>query len=334
MTCKERVTAALRHQQPDVCPWSLGFTQPAAEKLAAYWGVADPYSRVGNHIAGFAAVRPDYWTEVSPDHWRDEWGAVWDRTMDKDIGNVVNRMLPEPTLEGYEWPDPDDPQRWAHVPASLESHPDEFVMVDLGFSLFERAWILRGMASLLMDMVEHPAFVDELLDRICDYNVAIATRAARYGIDCVHFGDDWGQQRGMIMGPRLWRRFLKPRLERQYAAVKAAGKFVSIHCCGDIQEVLPDLIEIGLDCFNPFQPEVIDVFAAKREFGDRLSFFGGVSTQHLLPYGTPTEVKEQAKRLMAEVGKDGGYIIAPAHAIPGDAPAENMAALIEAVNEQ
>jgi uroporphyrinogen decarboxylase len=100
-----------------------------------------------------------------------------------------------------------------------------------------------------------------------------------------------------------------------------------------VQEVFPQLIEIGLDCFNPFQPEVMDVYEMKRLHRDRLSFWGGISTQRLLPYGTPEEVRAEARRMMAEVGKDGGYIIAPAHAIPGDAKPENIMALIEAVND-
>ena len=135
------------------------------------------------------------------------------------------------------------------------------------------------------------------------------------------------------MGPKLWEEFLKPRLARQYGAAKAAGKFVTIHSCGMVQEVFPQLIEIGLDCFNPFQPEVMDPYEMKRLYGDRLSFWGGVSTQKLLPYGTVDEVRAEVRRLIAEVGRDGGYICAPAHGIPGDAKPENIMAMIETVNE-
>jgi len=189
------------------------------------------------------------------------------------------------------------------------------------------------MENLFLDMIEAPGFVHELLDVICDYNVALAGRALEYEIDSVHFGDDWGSQRGLLMGPGLWSEFILPRLRRQYAVAKSAGKFVTIHSCGKVQEVFPQLIDIGLDCFNPFQPEVMDVYEMKRRFGDRLSFWGGVSTQRLLPYGTPDEVRAEARRMMAEVGRDGGFIIAPAHSIPGDAKPENIMALIEVVNE-
>jgi uroporphyrinogen decarboxylase len=334
MTPKDRIYTALRHEQPDLCPWHFEFTQEAHRKMVEYTGDPDFERKIGNHLHYIRAVRPDAWVEIAPDFWRDQFGVVWNRTIDKDIGNPDAHIFPEPSLGDYVWPDPDDPLRWAHVPGEIAAHPGQFVVIAIDFSLFERAWTMRGMTNLLMDMYDHPQFVEDLLDAILEFNLGIVRNAARYPADAIYFGDDWGQQQGMLMGPALWRRFLKPRLARQYAAVHAIGKQVFIHSCGKVIEVFPDLIEIGLDCFNPFQPEVIDVYAAKREFGDRLSFYGGVSTQHLLPYGTPAEVKAEAKRLMQEVGSSGGYIIAPAHAIPKDAPPENMMALIEAVNEQ
>jgi uroporphyrinogen decarboxylase len=167
-----------------------------------------------------------------------------------------------------------------------------------------------------------------------DYNIKIVEQASKFEIDGVMFGDDWGQQSGMIMGPKLWRRFLKPRLAKMYKKVKDAGLFVFIHSCGDVTEVFPDLIEIGLDVFNPIQPEVIDVYEIKKKYGDKLSFFGGISTQKLLPYGTPDDVKREVRKFAKEIGNNGGYIIAPAHATPGDVPVENIIALIEAVQNQ
>jgi uroporphyrinogen decarboxylase len=119
-----------------------------------------------------------------------------------------------------------------------------------------------------------------------------------------------------------------------YEKVRAAGLPVTIHSCGDVDELFPELIEIGLDVFNPFQPEVMDVYEMKNKYGDKLTFWGGLSTQKTLPYGTPDDVKKEAKRLMQEIGAGGGYILSPAHAIPKDAPAENIAALIETVTKQ
>jgi len=112
------------------------------------------------------------------------------------------------------------------------------------------------------------------------------------------------------------------------------GKFVFIHSCGKVDEVFPDLIECGLNVFNPFQPEVIDVYEIKKKYGDILTFYGGISTQKTLPYGSVEQTKDEVKRLIAIVGNNGGYIASPAHAIPSDAKAENIAAMIEVLQSQ
>jgi len=118
------------------------------------------------------------------------------------------------------------------------------------------------------------------------------------------------------------------------SVVKKKGKYVFIHCCGKVDEIFPDLIECGLDVFNPFQPEVIDVFSAKEKYGRSLSFYGGISTQRTLPFGAVSQVKEEVLRLIDKVGSNGGYIAAPAHDIPADAKPENIAAMIEILRSQ
>jgi len=335
ITPRERVRTALQHKQPDATPHNVGFTVRAQEKLAAY--VQDPeyLDKLGNHLCGLSPATPNAWEEVKPGYWRDEFGVVWNRNVDRDIGMVEIFLLEDPaSLDSYEFPDPHLPERFAHYPATLAQNQHLYLTQNIGFSLFERAWTLRGMENLLVDMVERPSFVEELLDRIVEFNLGLLEEGLKYEIDGCHFGDDWGQQHGLIMGPRRWRQFLKPRLAKQYAKVKEAGKSVSIHSCGRVWELLPDFIEIGIDVFNPFQPEVIDVFEAKEKYGDRLSFYGGISTQKTLPYGTPDDVKREVRTLIERVGKDGGYILSPAHATPGDVPPENIVALLEAIWEQ
>jgi uroporphyrinogen decarboxylase len=114
-----------------------------------------------------------------------------------------------------------------------------------------------------------------------------------------------------------------------YAAARECGLTVFIHSCGQVAELFPDLIEIGVECFNPFQPEVMDVYELKRRYGEKLSFYGGLSTQRLLPYGTPAEVRAEVRRLREEIGSGGGYVLAPAHDVPGDVPPENILAVWE-----
>ena len=208
-------------------------------------------------------------------------------------------------------------------------------MLDIGFSLFERAWTMRGMENVFMDMVERPEFVHEFLDTIADWNLEVVNAMLdRFPFDGVEFGDDWGSQRGLLMGPDHWREFVKPRIKRMYAAVRGKGRKVFIHSCGKVDSVFDDLVEIGLNVFNPFQPEVMDTFALSKKYKGRLAFWGGISTQRLLPYGTPDDVRRDVKHILKTIGAGGGYIAAPAHSTPKDVPVENLVALIETLNSQ
>ena len=335
MTGKELVLASLRHEQPPTCPYRLSFTIPAAQKLAAHYGDPNFRARLQCSVVELETTPEGAWVEVKKDYWRDDFGVIWNRTVDKDIGN------PEPSLGGgvadlrtLTLPDPHDPRRYERFPAFCAENADRFLMGGIGFSLFERAWTLRGMENLLIDMATEPEFVDGLLDRIADWNLAVIDHLLEFPIDAVHLGDDWGQQRGLIMGPAHWKRFIKPRLKRMYERIKSKGKFVSIHSCGDIRLALPDLIDIGLDMFNPFQPEVMDVEKVKRKYGRHLTFHGGISTQKTLPYGKPDEVRAEVRKRIATIGKDGGYVCAPAHDVPGDVPLENLLALIDELQNQ
>ncbi len=328
---RERVFTALRHEQPDVTPWQIDLTIDARRKTATYLGDPDFVEKMGNHLAGY---EDGFFVEIRPNYWRDPFGIVWNRTIDKDIGTPDEVTLKKPTLDGYRFPEPDLARNAQGMEDLVENHPSKFCFGSVGFSMFERAWTLRGMENLLTDMLLHPAFVHSLLDEILAYNLQVIDHFLRYDIDCVRFGDDWGQQWGLIMGPELWRKFIKPRVKRMYARVKAADKYVMQHSCGAVQELFPDLIDMGLDIFNTFQPEVMDVDYCKREYGDHLTFYGGISTQQVLPRVTPQELVTHIKDMIARIGVNGGYIVAPTHAIPRDVPAENIVAFIETVRRQ
>jgi uroporphyrinogen decarboxylase len=334
MTPRERVQQAAQFRDTDVVPYQVEFTVRARRKFAEALGDADFEEKIGNHLATLSHRRAAKWTEVRPGHFADEWGVVWNRTIDQDIGVVANRVLPEPSLAGYELPRPLSPELIAAYPPFLARSEGKFRMISVGMSLFERAWTLRGMEAVLMDMLESPHFVDELLDRIVAFNLAQLEFALSHDVDAIHFGDDWGSQSGLIMGPALWRRFIKPRVARLYRRVREAGKYVSIHCCGDVKEILPDLIEVGLQIFNPFQPETMDVFESKRRYYGRLAFYGGISLQHLLPHGTPDEVRAETRRLLSVLGEGGGYIASPSHSVTPDVPTENLVAMLEVLRNQ
>jgi uroporphyrinogen decarboxylase len=332
MDKRDVVRLAIEGREVPYVPWHCNFTVEAADTLRQHFGRDDLEEVLDNH---FVKLGHDigFFEDLGEDRFRDMFGVVWDRSIDKDIGNVSNCLLPEPTLAGYELPDPLNKHFFEDIPERIDRYGDCFRVFKIGFSLYERAWTLRGMQNLMMDFLDHPDFVRELLRTIADYNIAQATEAMKYDIDAVYFGDDWGQQRGLQMGPRLWHQFIRPELERMYSTVRDAGKLVFIHSCGKVDELFDNLIAIGLNCFNPFQPEVMDIFDLMKRYKGRLAFHGGLSTQRTLPYGSIDDVKIETKKLL-EAGADGGYIFAPAHAVEGDVPLENMLAFIDTLHAQ
>lgn len=335
MTRRERVQLAIQHQETDFIPYQINLTKQALSRLLDYTGDPDYVESIGNHF--IAAGYGGYLKETKPgsEYWRDHFGVVWNRNgADKDIGMIEGSVLPEPTLDEYEFPDIEEPRLRKDFEQVLANSSDEFVIGAVNFSTFERAWTLRGIENFLADMVAEPEFVEELLDTICEHNLKVLDVMLSYPIDGIYLGDDWGQQKGLIMGPNHWRRFIKPRIARMYEKAKSSGRAVIQHSCGDINELFPDLIEIGMDVYQTFQPEIYDIRSVKREYGKDLTFWGGISTQQVLPWVGPDEVQRVACEIMEIMGPGGGYIAAPTHSVPADVPPENIVALAEVFKNQ
>ncbi len=333
MTKRKIMRDVLSGKKPPYVPWRFDFTQEPWAMLCEHYGSEElAEAAIGNHSVNVNRFVGQF-TDIGNDRFRDIFGVVWDRSIDKDIGNVEGAVLPEPTLEGYTFPDPLDPRIIGNIDRNIEKAGDRFRVFDIGFSLFERAWTLRGMENLMSDFIEEPEFVHQLLTAIANYNIAQAGEAVKHDIDAIHYGDDWGQQHGLIMGKQHWDTYIKPQLARMYAVTRNAGKFQSIHSCGDVDELFDDLIELGVNCFNPFQPEVMNTEALLKHYRGRLAFHGGLSTQRTLPYGTVADVRAESRRLL-ELGREGAYVFAPSHAVEGDVPLENILAFIEEAQAQ
>jgi len=335
MTRREIVIDALEHRETKPIPYTIGLTTQAADALKNAGkdeGLEDSFGSyiISSYYDGWPTPVPG-----RPGYFRDDFGVVWNRNgADKDIGVIDGFIMGEPENSAYTFPEVDTQRLRREIERVLAERGDRFTMAGFGFSMFERAWTLMGMENVLVYMIECPEALEAFFDRICDFFLKVVDVALEYDLDAVHFGDDWGQQKGLIMGPAHWRRFIKPRMARLYARVKSKGKYVSQHSCGDCREIFPDLIEIGLDCYQTFQPEIYPVAEMKKLYGDKISFWGGVSTQRCLPRLSPKEVQAEIVQVMKAAGKNGGLIIAPTHSVPHDVPVENILAMAEVFQNQ
>ena len=330
-TKRDAVIRALSHKDTRPVPYFLDLTDEIKKRLCRDLDNPLFFEESGSYLM---QERNESFVDLEGGLFRDMFGVVWNKgAQEGDFGVVHEYILKEPSLDGYVFPEPDENLIRGKC-ERLTQRNDLFTMYIIGFSLFERAWTLRSMPEVLCDMIAEEAFLNELLDGIVRYNLKVIDIVAEYPVDCIFFGDDWGQQRGLIMGYPLWKKYIFPRLKTQYEYVKNKGLYVAQHSCGDCRELFPDLAELGLDIYNTFQPEVYDIEEYKKLFGDRITFFGGISTQRLLPFAKPEEVKREMLRIISILAADGGYIIAPTHAMPNDIPTENVLAFLEVCQNQ
>lgn len=241
-------------------------------------------------------------------------------------------------IKAHRWPDPDwwdlRPVRSAiHEMNRKRPHHIRFRMG----AVFEVAWQLRGMENFLTEMAADPAIPTYMMERITDIIAEVTSRLLREAgddIDMVYFYDDVGSNLSLLISRKMWRTFIRPCHEKLIAVARQHNKQVMYHTDGAVRPLIPDLIEMGVDVLNPIQPGTVGMepAALKRDFGARLSFHGGVDIVGLLPNGSPTEVREGAKRLATDLGHDGGYIMAGSHHIQCDTPLENILALYDLAN--
>ena len=335
-TPRERVIAQIRHQETDPVPYTLGYEEVVGERLDAYYGSDAWRMALDSAIRGVPSPQLVVDESVVPCY-TDLYGTTW-RT-DRRPFHLETPALREPTLAGYTLPDLDavfTPEWKSEALRRIEELQGRFLVAGFGFGLFERTWTLRGFNEAFMDAAADPGFYDELVERIAGHQLEIVERLLELPVDGIMFSDDWGYQQGVLLGAGRWRRFIKPRLARLYERVHRAGKYTLSHCCGSVAEILPDIIEIGLDVLESVQPEArgMNPYELKRRYGAHITFWGGLGSQSTIPFGTPAEIHAEVARLCREMGRGGGYILAPAKGLQPETPTENAAAVVEAFLEQ
>jgi len=378
MTSRQRVSAALNHQQPDRVPIDLGGFQTgihvkAYNNLLDYWGlqekiqIMDPVQQLAKpsetvlqrfHVdiryitsrspAGFdGSIKTNrrsgrIWHDLT-----DEFGVIWsmpdDRPLYMDISYhpLANASITE--LRHYPFPNGKDPSRFAGLrdeAARLRQETPYALSTGIGGVIYETCWYLRGLERWYIDMMENPAFCEMLLDKMLAYWMDYYTGFLREVgdlVDIVMLGDDLAGQDGPLFNPEFYRKVVKPRQKKliQHIKLLTAAKIL-YHTCGGCKLYIPDLLDNGIDILNPIQIGAAGMEPAqiKRQFGDKLVFWGGaIDSQHVLPFASPQQVREEVRRHLEIFKPGGGYVFNNIHNIQAEVPVENIVALYDAAYE-
>lgn len=334
MNLKDTVISQINHIQTDRVPYTLGFQDKHRGLLDDFYGMGQWRNRIKpyiNHAWVMDCLKKTWLDDIFT---KDIYGNIW-----RDDGYTAHLEVPSLTdtdLKGYTFPEISNffsDIEYSQAYESINTHSDSFNIIHIPWGLFEKSWTLRGFENALADMVLNKKFYHELIHRITEHIMGFVEIAIKYPVDGVMFGDDWGGQDGVFMGKDRWNEFFREPYEMLYGKVHKAGKYVLSHCCGNIVDILPDVIDIGLDVYESFQPETMDIYKVKKGFGKDITFWGGIGAQSLIPFGTPDDINNEVKRMRSELSNGGGFILGVSKEPPEETPIENLVALIESFTE-
>ena len=331
MNSKERVIRTITFDHPDRIPVDL-------------WYFPGTVARHGKAFQDLLTKYPSDITDIdykNPFHgykqlykkgtFTDVWKITWVNIKEGIMGQPKRHPLQNwSALRNYRMPSHLINEGWEEVDASLHRNQDRFVTAPR-VSVFERMQFLRGTENLLMDLAEEPAELYILRDMLFEYNAKFLQKVVSYsGIDAVVFGDDWGSQQSLLISPGMWRKFFKPIYQGLFDIARSAGKYIFFHSDGYIMDIYDDLIELGVKAINS-QVRCMGVEKLGRRFAGKVTFWGEISRQHTLPWGTPEQVKSAAKLMRQQFCVKGGGLIGAGEAGP-DVPLANIEMLLRAWN--
>lgn len=350
MTSRERVLAALRRQETDRVPLFYRDVPEVEARLRKDLGLPDRDALLEHLGIDFRWVGPVYvgppLASGPPGLRRDIWGVEYRLVEAGHGGHWEPVSFPLETvedpeaLEDHPWPRPE----WFDfdaVDGQLARYRDYATMTAPGVAspgVLATIQNLLGMERALTDMYLNPGFYRALADRILRFDLDFIRRfyaVAGRRVDFFRIGDDFGTQRGLLMGRPQWREFHRPGMAAMIGEAKRHGSFLYLHSCGSVRDLVPDFIELGVDVLDPLQVKAqgMDPRGLKADFGPRLCFSGGVDEQELLPNGTPGDVERGVRDLLAIMAPGGGFFLGPTHNFQADIPTENIVAMYRAGRE-
>ena len=354
MKPRERVEIALHHEQPDRCPMQVSFTPEFAERLRqdmAIQGAQLHNPHGGGNTYELERLLGEYmlltsvgWANsyyMDDKAYTDEWGIGWavqPYETPFGVGHYTeiahHPLASDSAISSYSPPDPNRPELYRAAEGMIREFKSEYWIVGVTVTtIFETAWALRGLEQIMLDMVTNPDLANHLLDIPYHYHLTAARKLVQMGVDMIWTGDDVGSQNRMLISPQMWRRYLKPRMANFIAELKAInpGLKVAYHTDGNVEPIITELIEIGIDVLNPVQPASMNPARIKEQYGDRLCFWGTIDEQYTLPFGSSAEVEAEVLERLRTVGRDGGLILSPTHHVQLDTPLANFWAMVNTI---
>ena len=337
MTHRERVLAAVHHEPPDRVPISwvpVENPAPLLERLGL-----DPASG-GDTLGDYFGADVRMLGAVHTDDMFGNAGHGKPYGLELERKPFYNAETVK-EIDKYPWPSIDTLD-FTTLQSYSKNHTFEnsaghAICVGNWTPVFCEVCDFFTMERTLLLMLDNPILIEATVARIEAFYLEYCERlfkAAAGRAQFFHMWDDFSSQRGMIMSPAAWRKFFKPTLQKMFAMAKAQGLYVWFHSCGDINDVMPDLIDMGMDVWETVQTglEGNDPVSLKKKYGDNITFNGGINTQTVLPFGTPDEVRKEAREHMLVLGEGGGYICGPDHVIKRETPLENTLALYDEIH--
>lgn len=338
MTSRERVLAALRHEQPDRAPRDFWAEPPMWNRLLAHTGCrhrGDLLDKCGVDVRHLEAPSvPE--REITDGIFQNFWGERFVQQptpwgpMRHDLKGALAEARSFSDLEGFDWPTPDCIDRSGLLKQCREWEQHALMY---GFAdVWQRPALVRGWEEFFVDLIERPAWVHYLCRKFTDFYLEDYTRAAEITqgrIDLYLLISDLGSQTGPLISKSMFGEFVAPYLGEMIDCIHRIGGKVLFHSCGLIAPLIPELIGLGVDVLDPIQPigPSMQPERLKNDFGEHLCFHGGIDMQNLLPQGTPSQVQNEVRRYCEVLGAGGGYILGPAHLFQPDVPPENVLAV-------
>jgi len=345
MTKLENLKRLLADNSNSWIPFTLnigseeGLTEPIKKKLKKYTGNIEPDEyfdydfRSFSLKARFGGETPEkYHSDIKEGTYFDEWGVGhWSGGAEGTIDLMYHPLKnAESIKEVEEYPEPviEPPENLIIID---EYHRRGYPVFGYSGSIYEWSWWLRGMTNFLMDLITNPSLAEAIIEKVAGYTLKLALKSAEYGLDVLCFYDDAGMQTGLQISPELWRKLIKPRWKSILEKTKSKYPEVHffLHSCGNIYEIIPDIIEAGFDILHPIQPECMDIEKVKKEFGKYIVLSASISSQKTFPFGTPDEIRKEIRRLVDLFSDSSGCILCPSNAIQPETPIQNILAFVD-----